>query len=208
MLNTLPNLLTLSRIIAMPLIVATFYLDAPAGPWIGCAIFAVAGFTDWLDGRLARAWQQQSEWGKFLDPIADKVLVAATLLMLTATQRISDWTVLPAVVILSREILVSGLREHLAGIRVKLPVSSLAKWKTAVQMVAIGVLLVGDSAPEILHAKFLGEGLLWIAAAFTIVTGYQYLHAGIVHVNVEETRRQDARMKAGAMKAAKPSQVA
>lgn len=208
MLNTLPNLLTLSRIVAMPLIVATFYLDAPAGPWIGCAIFAVAGFTDWLDGRLARAWQQQSEWGKFLDPIADKVLVAATLLMLTATQRISDWTVLPAVVILSREILVSGLREHLAGIRVKLPVSSLAKWKTAMQLVAIGVLLVGDSAPEILHAKFLGEGLLWVAAALTIVTGYQYLHAGIVHVNVEETRRQDARTKAGAMKAAKPSQVA
>ena len=208
MLNTLPNLLTLSRIVAMPLIVATFYLDAPAGPWIGCAIFALAGFTDWLDGRLARAWQQQSEWGKFLDPIADKVLVAATLLMLTATQRIADWAVLPAVVILSREILVSGLREHLAGIRVKLPVSSLAKWKTAVQMVAIGVLLVGDSAPEILHAKFLGEGLLWIAAAFTIVTGYQYLHAGIVHVNVEETRRQDARIKAGAMKTAKPSQMA
>ncbi|HEY3918730.1 MAG TPA: CDP-diacylglycerol--glycerol-3-phosphate 3-phosphatidyltransferase [Stellaceae bacterium] len=207
MLTTLPNLLTLSRILAMPLIVATFYLDPPAGPWIGCAIFAVAGFTDWLDGRLARAWQQQSEWGQFLDPIADKVLVAATLLMLTATQRISAWAVLPAVVILSREILVSGLREHLAGIRVKVPVSSLAKWKTAVQMIAIGVLLVGDSAPEILHAKFLGEGLLWIAAGFTLVTGYQYLHAGIVHVNVAETLRQDARVKAGAMKAAKRSQA-
>jgi len=208
MLTTLPNLLTLSRIIAVPLVVATFYVDPTVGPWAGCIIFALAGFTDWLDGRLARAWQQQSAWGQFLDPIADKVLVAATLLMLTATQRISDWAVLPAVVILSREILVSGLREHLAGIRVKLPVSSLAKWKTAVQMVAIGVLLVGDSAPEILHAKFLGEGLLWIAAAFTIVTGYQYLHAGIVHVSVEETRRQDARMKAGAMKTAKPSQMA
>src|SRR6185437_11996848 len=207
MLTTLPNLLTLSRIIAMPLVVVTFYVDAPLGPWLGAAIFAIAGFTDWLDGKLARAWQQQSEWGKFLDPIADKVLVAATLLMLTATQRISDWAVLPAVVILSREILVSGLREHLAGIRVKLPVSSLAKWKTAVQMVAIGVLLVGDSAPEILHAKFLGEGLLWIAAALTLVTGYQYFRAGIVHVGVEEDRRQQQAqtIKAGA---AKPSQVA
>jgi cardiolipin synthase len=207
MLTTLPNLLTLSRIVAMPLVVATFYIDAPLGPWLGCAIFALAGFTDWLDGRLARAWQQQSEWGKFLDPIADKVLVAATLLMLTATQRISAWAVLPALVILSREILVSGLREHLAGIRVKVPVSNLAKWKTAVQMIAIGVLLVGDAAPEILHAKFLGEGLLWIAAAFTLVTGYQYFRAGLVHVNVEEDRRQQQakNLKAGA---AKPSQVA
>lgn len=209
MLNTLPNLLTLSRIIAMPLVVATFYIDAPLGPWIGCAIFAVAGFTDWLDGKLARAWEQQSEWGRFLDPIADKVLVAATLLMLTATQRISAWAVLPALVILCREILVSGLREHLAGMSVKVPVTNLAKWKTTVQMVAIGVLLVGDSGPEILHAKFLGEGLLWIAAGFTLVTGYNYLHAGIVHVNVEEeSRRQEAEaIKAGALKAAKPSQA-
>ncbi|HVA15159.1 MAG TPA: CDP-diacylglycerol--glycerol-3-phosphate 3-phosphatidyltransferase [Stellaceae bacterium] len=207
MLTTLPNLLTLSRILAMPLVVATFYMPSPLGPWIGAAIFAVAGFTDWLDGKLARAWQQQSEWGRFLDPIADKLLVAGTLLMLTATQRLSTSAVLPAVVILSREILVSGLREHLAGMRVKVPVTSLAKWKTAVQMIAIGVLLVGDSGPEILHAKFLGEGLLWIAAGFTLVTGYKYLHAGIVHVNVEETRRQAQAIEAGTMKAAKPSQV-
>ena len=213
MLNTLPNLLTLSRIVAMPLVVATFYLDAPFGPWAGCALFALAGFTDWLDGKLARAWEQQSEWGKFLDPIADKVLVAATLLMLTATQRISGWSVLPALVILSREILVSGLREHLAGIRVKVPVSNLAKWKTAVQMVAIVVLLVGDSGPEMLQAKLLGEALLWIAAAFTLITGYQYFRAGIVHVNVEEERRQKQAqalkaeaLKAGAMNTAKTSE--
>jgi cardiolipin synthase len=216
MLTTLPNLLTLSRILAIPLVVATFYLDPPSGPWIGCAIFALAGFTDWLDGKLARAWEQQSEWGQFLDPIADKLLVAATLLMLVATQRISSWAVLPALVILCREILVSGLREHLAGLRVKVPVTNLAKWKTTVQLVAIGVLLIGDSGPEILHGKFLGEGLLWIAAGFTLVTGYQYLHAGIVHVNVEETRRTQAAqaMKAaqaikaaGAMKPAKTGQA-
>jgi len=203
MLTTLPNLLTLSRILAMPLVVGTFYLPTPSGPWIGCAIFAMAGITDWLDGRLARAWQQQSEWGRFLDPIADKLLVSATLLMLTATQRISASAVLPALVILSREILVSGLREHLAGMRVKMPVSSLAKWKTAIQMVAIGVLLVGDAGPDFLNAKILGEILLWIAAVFTLVTGYQYLAAGIAHVDAEEASR-----RAPPVKAAKPSQAA
>ena len=202
MLTTLPNLLTLSRILAMPLVVVTFYLPAPWGPWIGCGIFSLAGFTDWLDGRLARAWQQQSEWGRFLDPIADKLLVAGTLLMLTATQRITAWAVLPALVILSREILVSGLREHLAGMRVKVPVTNLAKWKTTIQMVSIGILLVGDAGPEPLHAQLLGEAMLWIAAVFTLVTGYKYFHAGISHVGVEETRRQNAPIKA-----VKPSQA-
>lgn len=202
MLTTLPNLLTLSRILAMPLVVATFYLPEPLGPWTGCAIFAVAGVTDWLDGRLARAWEQQSELGKLLDPIADKLLVAGTLLMLTAMQRISAAAVLPALVILSREILVSGLREHLAGMRVKVPVTNLAKWKTAIQMMAIGVLLIGDSGPAFLHVKLLGESLLWIAAIFTIVTGYKYLHAGIVHVGTEDMRRQTR-----GMKTAKPSRA-
>jgi CDP-diacylglycerol---glycerol-3-phosphate 3-phosphatidyltransferase len=202
MLTTLPNLLTLSRILAMPLVVATFYLPAPLGPWMGCAIFAIAGITDWLDGKLARAWEQQSEWGRFLDPIADKLLVAGTLLMLTATQRISAPAVLPALVILSREILVSGLREHLAGMRVKVPVTNLAKWKTAIQMVAIGVLLVGSSGPTVLRVQFVGETLLWIAAAFTMVTGYQYVHAGFTHVGGEETRHE-----AQAMKTAKPSRA-
>ncbi len=217
MLTNIPNLLTLSRILAMPLVVATFYLPAPLGPWTGCVIFAIAGITDWLDGKLARAWHQQSEWGRFLDPIADKLLVSGTLLMLTATQRISAPAVLPALVILSREILVSGLREHLAGMRVKVPVTGLAKWKTAIQMIAIGVLLVGDSGPDYLHAKLLGELLLWIAAVFTIVTGYQYLAAGIAHVSVadtggepsrvEEIRLEESRRQALAMKAPKPSQA-
>ena len=207
MLTTLPNLLTLSRILAMPLVVATFYLPAPMGPWIGCAIFILAGITDWLDGRLARAWQQQSEWGRILDPIADKLLVSGILLMLTATQRISAPAVLPALVILCREILVSGLREHLAGMRVKVPVTSLAKWKTTIQMIAIGVLLVGDAGPEALHVKLLGEALLWIAAVFTIVTGYQYLAAGAAHVDAADTHIEESSRRAPAMKAAKPSQV-
>src|ERR1700691_911115 len=141
MLTSLPNLLTLSRIAAIPLVILTFYVPAPLGPWLGCALFSLAGLTDWLDGRLARAWKQQSELGRFLDPVADKLLVATTLFMLAVNARFSPPTILPALVILSREIMVSGLREHLATVRVRVPVSRLAKWKTGIQMVAIGVLL-------------------------------------------------------------------
>ncbi|HXP31320.1 MAG TPA: CDP-diacylglycerol--glycerol-3-phosphate 3-phosphatidyltransferase [Stellaceae bacterium] len=197
MLTTLPNLLTLSRIVAIPLVIVTFYLPSPLGPWAGCVIFSLAAVTDWLDGRLARLWQQQSELGRFLDPIADKLLVAATLFMLGATQRISQPAILPALVILSREILVSGLREHLAGLRVRVPVSRLAKWKTAIQMVAIGVLLVGDAGPAFLPVRGLGETLLWLAAALTLMTGYDYLHAGLTHINEDQP----------AIKAAKPSRA-
>jgi cardiolipin synthase len=182
MLTTLPNLLTLSRIVAIPLVIATFYMPAPWGPWTGCALFSVASFTDWLDGRLARLWHQQSELGRFLDPVADKLLVAAILFMTGAEHRISAISVLPALVILSREILVSGLREHLAGLRVSMPVSKLAKWKTAVQMIAIGVLLVGDAGPSVLPVRFIGEALLWVAAALTLITGYDYLRAGLPHM--------------------------
>jgi cardiolipin synthase (CMP-forming) len=200
MLTTLPNLLTLSRIVAIPLVVITFYVPSPYGPWIGCGIFAVAGFTDWLDGRLARLWQQQSELGRFLDPIADKLLVAAVLFMLAARQlreapppgtlALTILFVLPALVILSREILVSGLREHLAGLRVSVPVSRLAKWKTGLQMGAIGVLLVGDAGPSWLPVTLIGELMLWAAAVLTMVTGYDYLRAGLVHMNGEATPAQ------------------
>jgi cardiolipin synthase len=185
MLTTLPNLLTLSRIAAVPLVIATFYLHAPLGPWLGCALFTVAAVTDWLDGRLARAWEQQSEMGRFLDPIADKLLVATTLFMLGVEGRFSAGAILPALVILCREILVSGLREHLAGLRVRVPVSQLAKWKTGIQMVAIGVLLVGDSGPAVIPVRWIGEALLWFAAALTIKTGYDYLRAGIVHIQAD-----------------------
>jgi cardiolipin synthase len=183
MLMTLPNLLTLSRIVAIPLVIVTFYLPAPYGPWIGCAIFALAGFTDWLDGRLARLWKQQSELGRFLDPIADKLLVAAILFMLAALQRISPFTIFPALVILSREILVSGLREHLATLKVLVPSSRLAKWKTGIQMGAIGVLLVGDAGPGFLPVTLIGELMLWAAAVLTLITGYDYLRAGLTHMN-------------------------
>jgi cardiolipin synthase len=183
MLTTLPNLLTLSRIAAIPLVIVTFYLTPPLGPWLGCVIFSLAGLTDWLDGKVARAWSQQSELGRFLDPIADKLLVATTLFMLAVFDRFSAFAVPAALVILMREILVSGLREHLAYMRVRMEVSRLAKWKTFVQMLAIGVLLVGDAGPNWLPVRIIGEVMLWCAAAFTVKTGYDYLHAGLIHIN-------------------------
>jgi len=184
----LPNLLTLSRIVAIPLVILTFFLPAPFGPWAGCVLFAAAGFTDWLDGQLARRWHQQSAWGRVLDPIADKLLVATVLFMLAALERITPATIFPALVILAREILVSGLREHLAMLNVPVPVSRLAKWKTALQMVAIGVLLIGDAGPAALHLQIVGELLLWLAAALTLITGYDYWRAGMSHISDEDTK--------------------
>jgi cardiolipin synthase len=181
-LLSVPNLLTLSRILAVPIVVATFYVEGDYARWFACALFTAAAVTDWLDGHVARRWEQQSEIGRFLDPIADKLLVAATLFMLTTTGRLSAGAVLPALVILCREILVSGLREYLAGLRVGLPVSKLAKWKTAIQMVAIGVLIVGDAGPALLPVRAIGEMLLWMAALLTLVTGYDYLRAGLSHM--------------------------
>ena len=181
-LLSVPNLLTLSRILAVPIVVATFYIDGDYARWFACALFTAAAVTDWLDGHMARRWAQQSEIGRFLDPIADKLLVAATLFMLTTMGRLSAAAVFPALVILCREILVSGLREYLAGLRVGLPVSKLAKWKTAIQMTAIGFLIVGDAGPAFLPVAGIGEMLLWIAAMLTLVTGYDYLRAGLTHM--------------------------
>jgi cardiolipin synthase len=189
-LTSVPNLLTLSRILVIPLVVGSFYVSGDYARWFGCALFAAAGLTDWLDGQIARRWEQQSELGRFLDPIADKLLVSATLFMLTATDRLSARAVLPALVILCREILVSGLREYLAGLRVGMPVSRLAKWKTAIQMIAIAVLIVGDAGWHVLPVVAIGETLLWLAAILTIVTGYDYLRAGLSHI--ARPRRADA----------------
>jgi cardiolipin synthase (CMP-forming) len=181
-ITSLPNLLTLSRILAIPAVVATFYVPGDYARWFACALFSAAGITDWLDGHMARRWEQQSEIGRFLDPIADKLLVSATLFMLTAFGRLSPQALLPALVILCREVLVSGLREYLAGLRVGMPVSRLAKWKTLIQMVAIGVLIVGDAGPSVLPVVAIGEALLWVAASLTLVTGYDYLRAGLRHM--------------------------
>ncbi len=178
MLTTLPNLLTLSRIAVIPLVVGTFYLDSPWDAWLGGGLFAAACITDWLDGHFARRWQQVSDLGRFLDPIADKLLVAAVILILVAEHRLTGWTILPALIILCREILVSGLREYLAGLHVSIPVSQLAKWKTLLQMLALGFLILGDGGAPAWPISLIGEIGLWAAAALTLVTGYDYLTHG------------------------------
>ena len=182
MLTSLPNLLTLSRIVAIPILVALLFIKHPAAAWIACIIFVVAAVTDYFDGHLARTRRQISAIGVFLDPIADKLLVASVILMLVATARIDHITVLPALVILCREILVSGLREFLASLQVSVPVSRLAKWKTALQMVALGFLIVGRAGPSWVPVQMIGETGLWGAAILTLFTGYDYLHTGLTHM--------------------------
>ena len=185
MLTNIPNLLTLSRIASIPLLVGFFYIGSPLGNWLGLGVLIFAGATDFFDGYLARAMQQQSLVGKFLDPIADKLLVASLILMLVAFDRIPGVAVLPAVVILCRELLVSGLREFLAGAQVSLPVSRLAQYKTTLQMVMLGFLLVGPAGPMFgpFSTTEIGGVGLWIAAVLTIITGYDYLNAGLQHVD-------------------------
>ncbi len=183
MLMTLPNILTMSRVAVIPLVVAAFYLPTPSAEWIACGLFVAASVTDWLDGHFARRWHQVSPFGRFLDPVADKLLVALTLMMLVAFRRLTMPSLFPALVILAREILVSGLREFLAEVRVGLPVSRLAKWKTAIQMIAISVLLLDDTGPVPL--SLVGQGLLWVAALLTLLTGYDYLRSGLSHMGIE-----------------------
>lgn len=183
MLSSIPNMMTLGRIITIPGIVALFYLDSPLGQWLACGLFTIAALTDFLDGYLARAWSQQSAFGRFLDPVADKLLVAATILLLAGFGQISGSTLLPAVVILCREIVVSGLREFLAGVATGIPVTKLSKWKTALQMVAIGFLIVGQHGPEFIPTRVIGEWCLWIAAIITLCTGYDYLRSGLKHID-------------------------
>jgi cardiolipin synthase (CMP-forming) len=179
MLNT-ANILTLSRIAAIPLVVACFWLDRGWSQWLSMSLFVAAGITDYFDGYIARRYHQISRLGRFLDPIADKLLVAAALLMLVDLGPLQGVHVLAALIILAREILVSGLREFLAELRVGLPVSQLAKWKTAVQMVAIALLLVGDAASPLITE--LGLWAIWIAAGLTLITGYDYLRTGLRHM--------------------------
>ncbi len=181
-LTSLPNLLTLSRIAAIPVLVVLLYFEGPLTRWIACIVFIVAGVTDYLDGYLARHRSEVSPIGRFLDPIADKLLVASVLLMLVANGSIIGLVVLPALIILCREILVSGLREYLAEISVPMPVSKLAKWKTAIQMVSLGVLIVGDAGPAAIPVQMIGELGLWAAALLTLVTGYDYLRRGLKHL--------------------------
>ena len=188
MLTDLPNLLTLSRIAAIPLLVALMAVRHPMADLAACLLFGLAAITDYFDGKLARSRRQQSDLGRMLDPIADKLLVAAALMMLVGMGRLSVYGLYPAIVIMLREILVSGLREYLAGIRIGLPVTNLAKWKTGFQMGALGTLIAGDTSAMVLRLEFLpvsviGEAMLWIAAVLTLVTGWDYLRAGFHHAS-------------------------
>ena len=190
MLTDLPNILTLSRIACIPLLVVLVALRTPVGDVGACAVFGLAAITDYFDGKLARDRAQISDLGRMLDPIADKLLVGAALMMLAGLDRLTAFGLYPAIVIMLREILVSGLREYLAGIRIGLPVTALAKWKTGFQMGALGTLLAGDSGAAVLHLGFLpvsiiGEVMLWVAAILTLVTGWDYLTAGLRHAQGE-----------------------
>ncbi|WP_417317429.1 CDP-diacylglycerol--glycerol-3-phosphate 3-phosphatidyltransferase [Emcibacter sp.] len=179
----LPNILTLSRILMIPLLVGSFYIQGHAGNWIGFAIFSLAGITDFFDGYLARKLGQSSKLGAFMDPIADKLLIAAALMMMVAVERISGLSVLAAVVILCREFLVSGLREFLAELKVSVPVTKLAKWKTTIQIFALGFLLVGEASPQAIPSIEIGDACLWAAAILTLYTGYDYLRAGLRYMD-------------------------
>lgn len=187
MLTDLPNLLTLSRIAVIPLLVLFVALNAPWANFGAALLFTLAGITDYLDGRLAREWAQLSDFGRMLDPIADKLLIGATLMCLIGFRsHMPSFGIYPAIIIMLREILVSGLREYLADLRISLPVTKLAKWKTGVQMLALGLLLLGHPGTVFmgigwLPAGGLGFALLWVAAALTLITGWDYLRAGLRH---------------------------
>jgi CDP-diacylglycerol--glycerol-3-phosphate 3-phosphatidyltransferase/cardiolipin synthase len=180
----LPNLLTYGRVAAVPLVVAfLFWPNEAWARWTALAIYAAAAITDFLDGYLARVWAQQSSLGRMLDPIADKLLVAAALLALTADRTISGVSLWAAIIILCREILVSGLREYLAELRVPVPVTAVAKWKTTAQMIALGFLIAGPAGEAVLPGSIrIGIVLLWIAAILTLYTGWDYMKASYDHV--------------------------
>jgi cardiolipin synthase (CMP-forming) len=186
----LPNILTYGRILAVPVVVLCFFLEgrlqsSDFARWLALFVFAAASVTDYLDGYLARAWQQTSNIGRMLDPIADKLLVATCLLLLAAdTDRtIAGWSLWAAIIILCREILVSGLREYLAELKVSVPVTQLAKWKTTMQMIAIGFLLLGPAGDKIVpYWTDIGIVLLWASALVTLYTGYDYFRAGLKHI--------------------------
>ncbi|SDE32178.1 CDP-diacylglycerol--glycerol-3-phosphate 3-phosphatidyltransferase [Rhodospira trueperi] len=183
MLRSLPNALTLGRIALIPVVMLLIYMPGDAARWAAAGLFVLAAVTDYLDGWLARRLDVVSEIGRALDPIADKLLVAAVLLMLAGVGRLSDLALIPAVVILSREILVSGLREALAGRNVVMPVTRLAKWKTTAQLAALPLLLVGDAGSVIgLSLQGPGEALLWIAGGLTARTGYTYVMQALAHM--------------------------
>ena len=182
-----PNVLTYGRITAVPLLAALIMYGTHGTRWVALAIYIVAAVTDFFDGYLARIWKQQSALGRMLDPIADKVLVSVVLLALAADDELTGGHLWAAIIILSREVLVSGLREFLGELRVSVPVTQIAKWKTTVQLVAVGFLIAGPAGDAVISGTTqAGLLMLWIAAALTLYTGYDYFRAGLRHVVDEE----------------------
>jgi CDP-diacylglycerol--glycerol-3-phosphate 3-phosphatidyltransferase len=190
MLSSLPNLLTLSRIFAVPLFVILMWNATWVGYTAAFVLYCIAGLTDYLDGYLARSHGTVSKLGVFLDPVADKIMVAAVIVMLIHNNLILGWHVIPALVIILREITVSGLREFLATARIGLPVSQLAKWKTTFQMVALGALILVPASGHwwpALPSQPVGLICLWLAGVLTLVTGWDYLRIGLKHMNDAES---------------------
>jgi CDP-diacylglycerol--glycerol-3-phosphate 3-phosphatidyltransferase/cardiolipin synthase len=189
----IPNILTIGRIIIVPFFVFAFYLPGFYGDVIAFSLFIVASFTDFLDGLLARMFKEESKLGELLDPIADKIIVAAALILLVMNGIIKNYEVVAAIIILTREILISGLREFLAKGQIKMPVSNLAKLKTFLQMVSISILLTGETGNKIINfqdynAQTIGIILLWLSAFLTLYTGYEYLKKGIDHAISEDEK--------------------
>ena len=182
----IPNILTIGRIILVPIFVFTFYLPGLLGDIIPFFIFLLASFTDFLDGLLARLYKEESKLGELLDPIADKIIVSTALILLVMNDTIKNYEVIAAIIILTREILISGLREFLGKLQVSIPVTGLAKFKTFIQMFAIAILLTGNSGNKLVNfgdynAHSVGIILLWVAAFLTLYTGYDYVRKGINH---------------------------
>ena len=193
MLRKIPNILTIGRIIIVPFFVLAFYLPGFYGDLTACVLFIIASFTDFLEGMLARMMGEESKLGELLDPIADKIIVATALILLVMSGTIRHYEVIAAIIILTREILISGLREFLARGQIKLPVTNLAKLKTFLQMLAISLLLTGETGNKILNfqdynAQTIGIILLWLSAFLTLYTGYEYLRKGIDHAISEDNK--------------------
>ena len=189
----IPNILTIGRIIIVPIFILTFFLPGFFGDLIPFFLFVLASFTDYLDGLLARIFKEESKLGELLDPIADKILVSTALLLLIMNGTIKNLEVIAAIIIITREILISGLREFLAKGSISMPVTSLSKLKAFIQMFAISVLLTGDSGNKIINfqdynAQTIGIILLWFSAFLTLYTGYDYLRRGIDHAINEDKK--------------------
>ena len=189
----IPNILTIGRIIIVPFFVISFFLPGFYGEIIPFLLFVLASFTDFLDGLLARLYKEESKLGELLDPIADKIIVSAALILLVMNETIQNYEVIAAIIILTREILISGLREFLADVQIKMPVSSLAKGKTFIQMFSIAILLTGETGNKIINfenynAQSIGIILLWLSAFLTLYTGYDYVRKGIDHIISEDEK--------------------